>query len=248
MKTKDKTKRIPKIFKVIALIVGVIIAIPVLLTIFIKIMGNFPPEKFVKYDNERLAEVQKLRDKSTWKKYTNNELGFSLLIPQDSEPYSLIGAGPKEGGRFQYQTDIEFTRDRQVYIPTTSAENIEVSIVTNFQRVKHVPAGKDITYNYVQEYIHNFPLYAEQKGITLQKLENTDLIQISGYQYHHYGDKNLAFTFTGGEHIEWMLNNSGFNFIFGYQSKAADEIKRLQLEILQTLEFFPPGSKIDQKM
>lgn len=218
----------------------VLLVILSLIGLYVLISKN-PPEKFTRYDNERLAEVQKLRDKSTWKKYTNSELGFSLLIPRDSEPYSLKGASGKTGGRFQYQTDIEFDVERLVYIPTYSPENIEVGIVDSFQRNKYVPGEGDITYIYPQEYIHNFPLYAEQKGITLKKLESTDLIQIGDQEYHHYGDKNLSFTFTGGKHIHWMLNDD--NFIFGYQSKAANEVKEMQLEILQTIEFFPTGSK-----
>ena len=226
-----------KILPILAVFLIVILSLVAL----IQLVRNNAPKEFTKRDLERLAEVQKLRDKSNWKKYTNSELGFSLLIPATSEPRSLSETN-KTGGRFQYQTDIEFDLQRMVYIPTYSPEDIEVGIVDSFQRNKYVPDVKDRTYIIPQEYIHDFPLYAEQKGITLEKLQGTDLVKIGDYQYHHYGDKNLSFTFTGGEHIRWMLNDD--YFIFGYPSKAAQEVKEMQLEILQTVEFFPPSAKM----
>ncbi len=157
-----------------------------------------PPLFVVQNDRRYAAEIKKIReDKSNWMRYTNNELGFSILYPLvDSEPRNAPG-------RLIIQTD-------------GGPESISVSVLDDF----------------------------EENRADLKKYAGTELIQLSEDTFNYYGEKPLSFSITGGRHIEWMYRDNIFPISTTQpHSKAAEEEKLLQLEILKTVEFFSPTTK-----
>ena len=226
--------KVIKIIKTISFVLAVSFLAVLLIFIGIKKLISSQLNSLKDEDARRAQKIEVIRkNKNNWQLYSNPDLGFSLMIPAEAtvREVSLVTAG-------SFGEDIDFDDNRKLIIDTVyGPENIQIGTLDNIKRVRRVPISKDRTNIYTIENISNLQSYLSNKKITLDGFENTKLLKMSDYTYYYPGEKQLLFGISGGESIEWFLND---NFLFPplhIDSAEGKQIKLLQLDILKTVKF-----------